>query len=401
MNGTWRFRTTSEIVFGRGAAQQIGDIVHQLKAQRVLLVTDQGLIAAGLHEDIERSLSEVGIETDRFDGGSAKATLGRVEACKQAAEDRNYDALIALGGGSNVDTAKTVAVLLRYGGVAEDYFGEDKVPGPSTPLIAVSTTAGTGSEVTASAILSDPDNQRRAAIISPYIRPKVAIYDPLLTVSCPPKLTADAGIDALTQAIESYMVINYHSEITGYSPSSGYQGMYPLVEMMAEQAIELSGKFLRGAVHQGNNLEAREGMHYAAMLAGMAFSNAGLNAVHALEYPVGVHTGHTHGAIVGLLLPYVMAYNLPACTNQLAKVAELLGEAVTGLSAWDAAQKSVDSVQHLKADIGIPMRLRELGVEKSDLASFAETASKLTRLTQLNPRPLDLEGLGQILQNAW
>lgn len=401
MRGDWRFRSSPEIVFGRGVVQHTGDIVRQLGAQRVLLITDQMLVTAGLHEKIEQSLAEAGIASDRFDDGPAKATLERVVACLKVAEQGSYDAIIALGGGSNIDTAKTVAVLLRHGGTAEDYFGENKVPGPITPLVAISTTAGTGSEVTATAVLADPVNQRRGAILSNFLRSQVAIYDPLLTMSCPPKVTADAGIDALTQAIESYMVINYRTEIEGYDPASGYQGRYPLIDMMAEQAIELSGKYLRRAVYQGNDLEAREGMHFASMLAGMAFSNAGLNAVHALEYPVGIHTGGTHGAVVGLLLPYVMEYNLPACPDQLARVAQLLGEETAGLSVWDAAQKSVQAVQRIKADIGIPMKLEDIGVNVTDLRSFAETASKLTRLMQLNPRPLNADILEMILQKAW
>ena len=339
MRGNWRFRSTPEIVFGRGVVGQTGDIFHQLGASQVLLITDQMLVNAGLHSQIEQSLTEAGVASICFKDGSAKATLERVEVCMKFTEKESCDAIIALGGGSNIDTAKTVAVLLRYGGSPEDYFGENKVPGPITPLVAIPTTAGTGSEVSATAVLADPANQRRGAILSNFLRPQAAIYDPILTVSCPPKVTADAGIDALTQAIESYMVISYHAEIEGYDPASGYQGGYPLVNMMAERAVELSGKYLRRAVYQGTDLDAREGMHFAAMLAGMAFSNAGLNAVHALEYPVGVNTGQTHGLVVGLLLPYVMEYNLPACPDQLAKVARLLGEETKGLLRLGCSQK--------------------------------------------------------------
>jgi len=401
MRGEWRFRSTPEIVYGRGVADRTGDIMHQLGAQRVLLITDQGLVKAGLHKRIEESLANVGLTADRFDDGSAKATLERVKSCLNFAIKGSYDAIIGLGGGSNIDTAKTMALLLRHAGTPEDYFGENLVPGPILPLVAISTTAGTGSEVTATAVLADPANQRRGAILSRYLRPQVAIYDPLLTVSCPPKVTADSGIDALTQAIESYMVISYDTEIEGYDPASGYQGSQPLTDLMAERAITIGGKYLRRAVYRGNDLDAREGMHLAAMLAGMSFSNGGLNAVHALEYPVGVHTGQTHGTVVGLLLPYVMKFNLPAIPDRLARVAQLLGEETTGLSVWDAAQKSVDAIQRLKTDIGIPMRLKDIGVNISDLRSFAETAANLTRLLQLNPRPLDVDALELILRNAW
>jgi len=401
MRGEWRFRSAPEIVFGRGVVERVGDIVHQFDAQRALLITDQMLVSAGLNEDVERSLVDAGVIVDRFDGAPPKATLERVAACLDVARQGGYDALIGLGGGSNIDVAKTVAVLLRYGGIPEDYFGENKVPGQITPLIAISTTAGTGSEVSATAVLADPANNRRSAILSNFLRPLVAIYDPLLTVSCPSKVTADSGIDALAQGIESYMVISYQTEIGGYDPASIYQGRYPFVEMMVEKAIVLCSKYLRRAVYQGSDLEAREGMHYAALLSGLGFSNAGLNAVHALEYPVGVQTGWPHGSVVGLLLPYVMAYNLPACPHKLAKVAQLLGEDTTGLSVRDAASKSIQAVQRIKEDIGIPMKLRDIGVKESDLRSFAEIAGKLPRLMQLNPRPLDVDVLELILQNAF
>jgi alcohol dehydrogenase class IV len=380
--------------------QQVGGILRQLGAQRVLLITDQMLVSAGLHEKVERSLVDAGVISDRFDAGPAKATLSRVAACVDVTRQGGYDTLIGLGGGSNIDVAKTVALLHLHGGEPGDYFGENKVPGPIIPLVAISTTAGTGSEVSPTAVLADPANNRRGAILSNFLRPLVAIYDPLLTVSCPPKVTADSGIDALTQAIESYMVISYQTEIVGFDPAGIYQGGYPLVNLMAEHAIEGCGKYLRRAVYQGGDLEAREGMHHAAMLSGLAFSNAGLNAAHALEYPVGVHTGCTHGAVVGLLLPYVMAYNLPACPHQLAKVAQLLGVDTSGLPVWDAAAQAIQAVQRIKGDIGIPMKLRDIGVKETDLRSFAETASKLTRLMQLNPRHLDVDALETILRSA-
>jgi alcohol dehydrogenase class IV len=303
MRGEWRFHTAGEIIFGRGAVQRTGEAVRRLGAKRVFLVADPGLCAAGLHEDVEQSLADAGIAWDRFDGGQAKPTLEAVAACVDAAQGKGYDALVALGGGSNIDLAKAVGVVLRHGGSLETYFGEDQVPGPILPLVAVSTTAGTGSEVSGASVLADPAHQRRGSILSNYLRPQVAIYDPLLTRSCPPWVSADAGIDALAHAVEAYMTADYHTEIEGSLPASVYQGRSPLSDLLVEQAIVLIGRYLRRAVYQGGDIEAREGMHLASLLAGMAFSNAGLTAVHALEYPVGVATGSTHGAGNGLLLP--------------------------------------------------------------------------------------------------
>jgi alcohol dehydrogenase class IV len=401
MHGEWRFHAAGEIIFGRGAVRRVGEAVRQLGAQQVLLITDPGLVAAGLHTEVEQSLDAAQVSVDRFDGGQAKPTVDAVAACVAAAQGKEYDALVALGGGSNIDLAKAAAVVLRHGGSVDAYFGQHTVPGPILPLVAVSTTAGTGSEVSAASVLADPANNRRGAILDNHLRPDVAIYDPLLTVSCPRQVTADAGIDALTHAVEAYMVVTYDTQLGPADPVGVYQGRYPLSDTLAERAIALVGKYLRRAVYKGGDLEAREGMHLASLLAGMSFSNAGLTAVHALEYPVGVSTGCTHGAGNGLFLPHVMAYNVPACPEQLANVARLLGEEVSGLSARDAAERAVAAVERLNEEIGIPTRLRTLGVKEDDLRSLAEATAPITRLLQMNPRPLDVDALESILRRAW
>ncbi|MGD2041430.1 MAG: iron-containing alcohol dehydrogenase [Anaerolineae bacterium] len=401
MRGEWRFHSAGEIIFGRGAVQRTGEAAQRLGAERVLLVTDEVLIEAGLHEPVEQSLAGVHVTADRYAGGMAKPTLDGVAACVAAAREKGYDALVALGGGSNIDQAKAAAVVLRYGGSAADYFGENKVPGPILPVIAVSTTAGTGSEVSGASVLADPANKRRGSILSNLVRPRAAIYDPLLTVSCPPQVTADAGIDALTHAVEAYMVLDHSLADGGEDPASPYSGRSPLTDALAEKAIALIGRYLRRAVYKGGDLEAREGMHLASLLAGLAFSNAGLTAVHALEYPVGVLTGCTHGAGNGLLLPFVMEYNIPACTERLAVVAALLGEQVDGLSKRDAAGLAVDAVQRMKSEVGIPLRLRDVGIEEEALPTLAEATLGITRLIRANPRALDGEALEDILGRAW
>jgi alcohol dehydrogenase class IV len=400
MRGEWRFYTAGEIVFGRGAVRRTGEVVRGLDAVRACLVTDPGLIAAGLHEPVLASLREAGVEADLHDGGQPKPTVEAVEASAAAMKGKGYEALVALGGGSNIDLAKAVAVLLRYGGEVGDYIGEHTVPGPVLPLVAVSTTAGTGSEVSGASVLADPGQNRRGAIRSNRLRPRAAIYDPLLTVSCPPQVTADAGIDALTHAVEAYLVADHRLE-SGPDRPGLYTGRSALSDTLAERAIALAGQYLRRAVYHGSDLEAREGMHLASLLAGMAFSNAGLTAVHALEYPVGVATGCTHGAGNGLLLPYVMAYNVAACPDRLATVARLLGEAVDGFTAWEAAHQAVEAVKRLNADIGIPLRLREMGVTEEDLRPMAVATAQIRRLLEANPRPLDADSLEDILREAW
>jgi alcohol dehydrogenase class IV len=401
MRGEWRFSTAGEIIFGRGAVRRTGEVLSREGAKRALLITDPGLVAAGLAEAIEASLAENGVTADTYAGGQAKPTLAAVAACLEAIHGEAYDAAVALGGGSNIDLAKAVAVVSRYGGTTEDYLGEHKVPGPILPLVAVSTTAGTGSEVSGASVLADPEHKRRGAILSNYVRPLVAIYDPDMTRSCPSVVTADAGMDALAHAVEAHMVVSYRTESGGDGPPGPYHGRYPLSDMLAERAISLVGRYLRRAVYRGGDMEAREGMHLASLYAGMSFSNAGLNAVHALEYAVGMATDSTHGTVNALLLPYVMEYNIPGCPHRLATVARLLGERVEGLPVWAAAERAVEAVQRLKADVGIPMRLQDLGVEESELRSLAKSTSQITRLVQANPRPLDVDSLEEILRRAW
>lgn len=401
MWGEWRFHTAGQIVFGQGSVQRTGEVTRHLAVQRALLVTDPGIIAAGLHEPVVRSLNEAGIPVGHFTESHAKPTVGTVAACVAAIQGDRYDGLIALGGGSNIDTAKAAGVVARHGGSAEDYFGQNRVPGPILPLVAVSTTAGTGSEVSGASVLADPARHRRGAIMSNHIRPSAAIYDPLLTISCPAAVSAEAGIDALAHAIEAYMVVDYRTELEGAEPTDIYQGRTPLTDMLAERAIELVGKYLWRAVHRSTDVEAREGMHLASLLAGMAFSVAGLTAVHALEYPLGVATGLTHGAGNGLFLPHVMAYNVAAIPERLGTVARLLGESTGGLPAQDAAELAVKAVLRLNREIGIPTSLSQVGVERSSLRALAETAAGISRLIQANPRPLDVEALEGILRRAW
>jgi alcohol dehydrogenase class IV len=401
MKGEWRFHSPEEIIFGQGTVRRVGEAASRLGAGRAILIADAGLIAAGLHEAVETSLGDAGIRVERWAGGQAKPTVDLVTDCATWARDRTCEVLVALGGGSNIDLAKAVAVLLAYGGEPADYFGENQVPGPIPPLIAISTTAGTGSEVSGASVLADPVRGRRGAILSNRLRPQVAIYDPLMTLSCPRQVTTDAGVDALAHAIEAYMVVPYDLPAGGEDPYAVYQGRFPLSDLLAEKAIELIGRYLRRAVYRGADVKAREGMHLASLLAGMAFSNAGLTAVHALEYPVGAATGCSHGAGNGLFLPYVMEYNVPACPERLANVARLLGEPVQGLSDHHAAMAAVEAVHRLKRDIGVPGQLRELGVTEEELGALAGAAAQVTRLLAANPRPLDVAALEGILSKAW
>jgi alcohol dehydrogenase class IV len=250
-------------------------------------------------------------------------------------------------------------------------------------------------------VLTDTESHVKVGVLSNYLRPRLALVDPLLTVTCPAKVTADSGIDALAHAIEAFTAVENADFPLPADERSVYQGRHPFGDIFAEKAIELVGKYLRRAVADGKDLEARAGMALAATMAGLAFSNVGVAAVHALEYPVGGATHCSHGAGNGLLLPYVMRFNLPVRRCEFAAIARLLGEDVAGLGEDEAAERAVTAVERLRDDIGIPRRLRDLGVREAQLRPFAEKAAGIRRILRVNPRPATADDLEAILRAAY
>jgi alcohol dehydrogenase class IV len=311
------------------------------------------------------------------------------------------DAVLGLGGGSNIDVAKYAAILCTYGGELSDYFGIGQLPGPIMPVIGVPTTAGTGSEVSHCAVLTDTANQMKVSSLSDLMRPQLAVVDPQLAVTCPRQVTADAGIDALTHAVEAYTA----SDFTRLDPDPGklmpYDGRTPMGDLLAEKAIQLVGRHLECVVREPDNLDAREGMALAALLGGLAFSNCGVALVHAMEYPLGGILHCSHGGGNGMLLPHVMQFNLPERVTQLARIAELLGEDVTGLAPREAAQKGVDAVHRLNRLVGVPLTIRDLGGTQEQLPLFAEKAFAVKRLLLMNGREPTYDDILEIYKAAY
>ncbi len=400
MRTTWTFHSAGQLIFGRNATRQLGEVAIGLDIKRLLLITDPILLRAGLVDPVLGPLSEAGVTVELFSGGEPEPSMRAAYAALAVGRDFRPDAVLGLGGGSNMDLAKITATVLAHGGTPGLYVGDGKVPGPVLPLLCLPTTAGTGSEVSAACVLTDTENQIKVGILSNHLRPRVALVDPLLTVSCPAKVTADSGIDALTHAIEAYTAVDNADFPLPPGERSVYQGKHPMGDMLAEKAISLIGRFLRRAVANGEDLEAREGMALAATLAGLAFSNVGVAAVHALEYPLGGATHCSHGAGNGLLLPYVMRYNLPARVHEFGRIAQLLGEDTSGLGAEAAAHRAISAVEKLRSDIGIPARMRELGVSEAQLPGFAEKAFAVKRILRVNPREMTQEALEGILRAA-
>jgi alcohol dehydrogenase class IV len=394
MRTTWRFSTSDEIIFGKGAAKQIGAEARLLNRFRAFVVTDARLISAGVVETIYKSLKNDDIACEIFEGGAPEPTTKIVEDAAAQAAPFKPDLFIGLGGGSNMDVAKVASVLCSHGGLASDYFGENKIPAPSAPVFAVSTTAGTGSEVSAVAVLEDVSKQLKLAVASPFLRPTRAFVDPLLTLSCPPKVTAESGMDALTHAIEAYTILRFDALNAPAEMRLQFSGKNPLCDVLAARAIQLIGANLRTAVFQPMNVDAREAMHLAALMAGMAFSSAGLAAVHALQYPIGAITHTSHGLGNALILPYVVEFLLPSNPALFAEIAVWLGEEAK-------PERCVDAIQKLKRDIGIPMKLRDIGIKESNLRSMAETAATYPRLLRNSARPLSVDAFEGILRSGW
>ncbi len=398
VRSTWNFFSAGQIVFGPGAAEQLGDLVRRHRWHRLLIVTDANLQAAGVVARVEQPLVSAGCVVDVFTGGEAEPSVRAAEAAVAAARAARPDAIVGLGGGSNMDLAKITAVVLGHGGRPQDYFGFDRVPGPVSPLICVPTTAGTGSEVSHAAVLTDTEQQIKVSTLSQHLRPALAVVDPVLTYGCPRQVTADSGIDALTHAIEAYTASDFR-EVP--AATCGYEGSFPLADVIAERAIELIAGNLRRAVEAPDDPAAREAMALAATLAGLAFSNAGVALVHALEYPIGAAVHCSHGAGNGLLLPHVMRFNLPRRTARLARVARLMGESLESLDESAAAERAIEAVARLARDIGIPERLRDFGATESQLAEFAQKAADIQRLRPVNPRPYTHDELMGILREAF
>ncbi|MCI0703891.1 MAG: iron-containing alcohol dehydrogenase [Planctomycetia bacterium] len=384
---TWSFSSAGSLFFGQHAVKHhLRDACERLGARRAFIVTDAILVKAGLLAQTTEPLSAGGVTFGHYDKVTPEPAVEVVRECIAEARSFNPDVIIGLGGGSNMDTAKLVSMILAHGKDPLDYTGDCRVPGPVKPLICIPTTAGTGSEVSAAAVFTDTAQHIKVSCLSPFLRPAFAIVDPVFTVSCPPKVTADSGIDALTHAIEAFCAVDNDKFPLPSGEKSVYQGKNPMADAMAQHAIMLIGKFLRRTVKDGNDLEARDGMALAATLGGLAFSNAGVALVHAMEYPVGGAVHVSHGAGNGLLLPFVMRFNLPSRVLQTAIIGMILGRmSPTGLPEANA-EATIHDIEQLRRDIGIPTRLRDIGVTEDMLPGFAAKAFAIKRLMRVNPR---------------
>ncbi len=378
------FRCPHLILAGAGSLERLGEQAKALEAKKALLVTDKGVMESGIGDKVQAPLKKEGIEVDIFDKVISDPDIGCAEACIQMAKRGSYDLIIGVGGGSPMDIASVTSVMCTNSGSVHDYLGVNLVKNPGIATILVPTTAGTGAEVTPNAILTDVDAKLKKAIVSPHILPRVAIVDPLLSVSMPPTVTSSSGIDALTHAIESYTSNN----------------ATVLTDLFAKEAIILIGRSLRTAVANGSNLGARYDMSIGSLYAGIALANAGVTAVHALAYPLGGQFNVAHGIANGLLLPYVMEFNVLGDVPKFAQIAQLLGEKVEQLPLLEQAYHAANAVKGIYKDLKIPQSLTELGVSKETVPDMAKAAMNVTRLMGNNPREMTVQDVERIYEKA-
>jgi alcohol dehydrogenase class IV len=379
LNRMFRYEIPTIIEFGNGSIRALAEHVKALGGSKVLIVGDPGVIQAGVVEHLTAPLEAAAIPYTIFSDIEADPDISSVEKGIELAKSEGCDLVVGVGGGSSLDTAKAIGVMLTNPGHIRDYVGINKVAVQAAPVIAVPTTAGTGSEVTIWSVLSDKKEKIKLSVGSPYNCPTMALCDPELTVSLPPHITAATGMDALTHALESYV----------------NKATQPISEGMAVQAMKMIARSLRLAVVQGENLQARHDMLLASLIAAMAFNSTRLGLAHALALPLGAHFKIPHGTVNAILLPEVMEFNIMGNVPKFAEIASIFGEKIEHLSDRAAAERSAVAVRNLKMDVGITQTLSDYGLKEEHLDFIAEEAM-LSGNVAVNPRKPTLEDLKNI-----
>jgi alcohol dehydrogenase class IV len=379
------FQSPSNILFEAGASRKIAELVEQYGASRIMLVTDKGVRAAGLTGDAEAALSAARISVTIFDDVVADPPSHVIESAAALCRDRKIELVLSIGGGSALDTAKLVAYLAKSPDHLDDIYGVGLAKGQRLPLILVPTTAGTGSEVTPIAIVTTPTTEKKG-VVSPRLIPDWAVLDPELTLGLPSHVTVATGVDAMVHAIEAYT-----SKVK----------KNPMSDQLARQALALLSANIRRVCKDGRDLEARSQMLLGSMLAGMAFANAPVAAVHALAYPIGAIFHVPHGLSNALVLPHVLEFNLPAAEALYAELAGIVKPGLQATSSRDRARAFIDEMISIGKDCTVPASLSAVGIIQDDLKKLAEDAMKQTRLLVNNPRQLTLEDAYAIYSAAY
>lgn len=379
------FKTARRLLTGENSSHLLPKEMSSLGIRRPLIVTDKGVREAGIIQPVIDNLKSNGVtNVFIYSDISAEPETHVVESCRETFVTNNCDGVIAIGGGSAMDTAKAVAIYSGEERSLSELFGEEKASPRKIPLICMPTTAGTGSEVTNISILLDVQAQIKKGIVSNELLPDVAIVAPELTLSCPAFVTAASGVDALVHAIESYLS-NFASDIT---------------RSLSIGAISMIVDALPIAYREPHNMAAREKMATASLMAGLAFGNAGVGAVHALAYPLGGRFHLSHGVSNAVMFSHVMRWNKIACSSKFVDIAIAMG-ADHSISETDAGDYVVAKIESLCEAVAIPKQLREFGIKLEDLSELAAAAIGVTRLLRNNPRQLSVKDIETIYQEAF
>ena len=384
MMNPFSFNTTPSLRMGAGLAGELGQITRPICGDRVLLVTDPGMMATGLVQQATDCLRAAGVEVTLFDQVQADPPEEIVlQAAQQALGNTG---VIGFGGGSSLDVAKLAALLAASNQPLVEAYGIGNAQGPRLPLVLVPTTAGTGSEVTPISIVTTGASEKMG-VVSPLLLPDLALLDPELTLGLPAHVTAATGIDAMVHAIEAYASVNANNN--------------PISRALAVEALGLMGRMLLRAVQKPDDLEARTGMLLGSMLAGQAFANSPVAAVHALAYPIGGHYKVPHGLSNALVLPHVLRFNAQVAPEAYAELLPHVFPDLPAMNVAEAAMKFAQGMADLSQACGLEQGLREMGIAQEALPKLARDAMNQTRLLVNNPRPVDEAAAMQIYEAAW
>jgi alcohol dehydrogenase class IV len=385
MNDMIRIEGVKKTIFGAGSLDQIAEECKALKASKVLLVIDRGLSETDIRSRVEERLKKARIRTFPYPEVTPEPSPALADDGAKLAKKEKVNCVVGIGGGSTMDVAKAIAILVKNEGKAVDYIGLGLVRKQGLPSIMVPTTAGTGSEVTFTSVFTMRETKSKGGINSPYLYAHTAILDPELTLGLSPEVTAYTGMDALTHAIESFTSLQAHF----------------MSEPISYKAIETISSNLRGAVFDGDNYRFRENMMQGSYLAGLGLAMSGVGAVHALAYPLGALFDVPHGIANALMLPYVLEYNYPGNMDKFSLIAVAMEEGDTFSSTRELAARAAQAVFDLSTDIGIPRTLKEIDIPEDAIPEMAEGAMKVTRPIENNPRPVTVKEATEIYRKAY
>ena len=378
--GIYSLQIPGKVIAGVDSIESLKDIIKNEKVEKALIITDKGVWNAGLVEKPIEILKSCGCNIEVINNTPPEPEVSQIEEIFKSVKSMECKMIIGIGGGSSMDTAKIISVLMTNDSSIREILGTDRIKNKGIPTLMIPTTAGTGAEATPNAIVLVPEEKLKVGIVSSKLIPDYVILDPSLTVKLPPAITANTGMDALIHAMECYISLKAN----------------PFSDTFALRAIKLISGSIRRAYNSGEDMDARHDMLIGSFYGGVCMAASGTAAVHALSYPLGSMYRIPHGLSNAILLPYVMEFNMDAAIEKYRDMAIAMGIDVNGLSSEQAAQKMVESLYDLTRDLNIKSPLKEMNISERELDEIVESASKVTRLLDNNPKKLSSEDIKMI-----